>query len=105
MRLYHITSHAEALAIVADGFPGASRADPVCYLLLDSLDALHPLDPAVAALEIEGDLPLQELASGPSGTPPPSGCRFYVATARDLAHARVRLIDPCAGGGQGERLA
>lgn len=105
MRLYHITSHIEALTIVAEGFPGADSAEPVCYLLLDSLEALQPLDPAVAVLEIEGDLPLQELAVGSTTASPPFRYRLFVAAAQDLARARIRLIEPPASGAQGERLA
>lgn len=105
MRLYHITSHTEALTLVAEGFAGAASAEPVCYLLLDSLEALQPLDPAVAVLEIEGDLPLQELAVGSSAAWPPVRYRLYVATAKDLARARIRLIDPPASGARGERPA
>jgi hypothetical protein len=105
MRLYHITSHLDALRIVAEGFAGAHSAEPVCYLLLDSLEALHPLDPASAILEIEGTFPVQELGTGTSEASPPTRYRLYVATAKDLARARIRLIDPGNGGGQGERLA
>jgi hypothetical protein len=105
MRLFYLTSHINALTIVAEGFPGAQSAEPVCYLLLDSLEALRPLDPAMAVLEIEGDLPLQELATGIFGASPPARYRLYVAAATDLARARIRLIDPRAGGEQGERRA
>jgi hypothetical protein len=93
MRLYHLTSHHEALRIIAEGFYGVQSPEPVCYLLLDSLDAHSPLDPAVAVLEVEGDLPLQELGLGKSPASRSAYCRLFVATARDLAHARVRLVD------------
>jgi len=105
MRLFYLTSHINALTIVAEGFPGTQSAEPVCYLLLDSLEALRPLDPAVAVLEIEGDLPLQELATGVFGASPPTPYRLFVAAARDLARARIRLIDPRAGGQHEERRA
>jgi hypothetical protein len=93
MRLYHLTSHHEALRIIAEGFYGAESHEPVCYLLLDSLDVHSPLDPAVAVLEVEGDLQLQELGLGRSPASRTAYCRLFVATARDLAHARVRLVD------------
>ncbi len=105
MRLFYLTSHINALTIVAEGFPGAQSAEPVCYLLLDSLEALRPLDPAVAVLEIEGDLPLQELATGVFGAPSPARYRLYVAAATDLARARIRLIDPRPGADREERRA
>lgn len=92
MRLFHLTSHTEALHIMAEGFAGARSLEPVCYLLLDSLAAHAPLDPAVAVLEISGDLAVQELGerslASRSGT-----YRLFVATAWELARARVRLVD------------
>ena len=44
MRLFHLTSHHEALRIIAEGFYGAESPEPVCYLLLDSLDVHSPLE-------------------------------------------------------------
>ena len=93
MRLYHLTSHHEALRIIAEGFSGAESPEPVCYLLLDTLDATSTLDPAVAVLEVEGDIPLQELGLGKSPASRSAYCRLFVATAKDLARARVKLVD------------
>ncbi len=93
MQLYHLTSHAEALHIIAEGFPGAGSPEPVCYLLLDSLDAHSPIDPAVAVLEIQGEFGAQELGVGLSPATRSGQYRLFVATARDLARARVRLAD------------
>ena len=93
MSLYHLTSHHEALRIIAEGFYGADSLEPICYLLLDSLDVHSPLDPAVAVLEVDGDIPLQELGLGKSPASRSAYCRLFVATARDLARARVRLVD------------
>ena len=93
MRLYHLTSHAEALHIIAEGFPGADSPEPVCYLLLDSIEAHAPIDPAVAVLEVEGDLDVQELGVGRSPASSSSHYRLFVATARDLARAHARLAD------------
>src|SRR5919112_957977 len=93
MRLYHLTSHQEALRIIAEGFSGAESSEPVCYLLLDSLDANSTLDPAVAVLEVDGDITLQELGLGKSPASRSAYCRLFVATARDLARAHVRLVD------------
>ncbi len=97
MRLYHLTSHSEALHIIAEGFAGADSPEPVCYLLLDSLDAHAPVDPGVAVLEVEGEFTVQEL--GVEKSPAlRSGCyRLFVATARDLSRARVRLALVQAG--------
>ena len=53
MRLYHLTSHVQALTLVAEGFAGAPGDEPPCYLLFDSLAAFQPLDSSVAVLEIE----------------------------------------------------
>ena len=105
MRLYHLTSHHEALRIIAEGFYGAGSPEPVCYLLLDTLDLNSPLDPAVAVLEVEGDIPLQELGLGKSPASRTSYCRLFVATARDLARARVRLVDVRTNGGRSDRRA
>ena len=105
MRLYHLTSHHEALRIIAEGFHGAESPEPVCYLLLDSLDVNSTLDPAVAVLEIEGDIPLQELGLGKSPASRSGYCRLFVATARDLARARVRLVDVRASGDRSDRRA
>jgi hypothetical protein len=105
MRLYHLTSHQEALQIIAEGFPGADSPEPVCYLLLDSIAAHAPIDPAVAVLEIEGDLDVQELGVGRSPASRSGHHRLYVATARDLARANVRLADVRAIEGREDRLA
>ena len=105
MRLYHLTSHHEALRIIAEGFHGAESPEPVCYLLLDSLDVNSTLDPAVAVLEIEGDITLQELGLGQSPASRSGYCRLFVATARDLARARVRLVDVRALDDRSDRRA
>jgi hypothetical protein len=105
MRLYHLTSHHEALRIIAEGFYGSESPEPVCYLLLDSLDVKSPLDPAVAVLEVEGDIPLQELGLGKSPASRSAYCRLFVATARDLARARVRLVDVRSFGDCNDRRA
>jgi hypothetical protein len=105
MRLYHLTSHHEALRIIAEGFYGAESSEPVCYLLLDSLDPNSSLDPAVAVLEVEGDIPLQELGLGKSPASRSAYCRLFVATARDLARAHVRLVDIRTLDGRSDRPA
>lgn len=103
MRLFHLTSHLQALATIAEGFAGSPGDEPPCYLLFDSLAAFQPLDPSVAVLEITGDLALEPVAAGTAPGSPPTRYRIYVATANDLAQAGVRLIDPPAPDARGER--
>jgi len=93
MRLFHLTSHTEALHIIAEGFAGADSPEPVCYLLLESIEAHAPIDPAVAVLEVDGDFAVQELGVGPSPTARAAHYRLFVATARELRRARVRLLN------------
>ncbi|HEX6616186.1 MAG TPA: hypothetical protein VF046_07750 [Gemmatimonadales bacterium] len=105
MRLYHLTSHVQALTLVAEGFAGAPGDEPPCYLLFDSLAAFQPLDSSVAVLEIEGQLALEPVAAGTAPGSPPPRYHMYVATASALAQVRVRLIDPPASDARGERRA
>lgn len=105
MRLYHLTSHAQALTLVAEGFAGAPGDEPPCYLLFDSLAAFQPLDPSVAVLEIEGELALEPMAAGTAPGSPPTRYLIYVATANALTRARVRLIDPPSSDGRDKRRA
>jgi hypothetical protein len=105
MRLYHLTSHVQALTLVAEGFRGAPGDEPPCYLLFDSLAAFQPLDSSVAVLEIELDLPLEPVAAGTAPGAPPTRYLIYVATASALAEARVRLVSPPSSDARGERRA
>ena len=105
MRLYHTTSHLQALAIAAEGFAAAPGDEPPCYLLFDSLAAFRPLDPSVAVLEITGELSLEPVAVGTAPDSPPIRYGIYVATASDLAHVGVRLFDPPARDDRSERRA
>jgi len=105
MRLYHLTSHLQALTLVAEGFRGAPADEPPCYLLFDSLAAFQPLEASVAVLVVEGDLPLDPVAAGTAPGSPPTRYNIYVATASALAQAHVRLIEPPASGARGERRA